>query len=231
VIAGLRSADLEVRQHAFGALVTAYWKPVYKYIRIRWKASPEDSQDLTQHFFTQAIEKGFFDTYDAARSRFRTYLRVCLDGFVANEQRAARRDKRGGGAEFVSLDFVDAEGELRHHEPVAEADLDAYFHREWVRHVFGLAVAAFERECISASKPHHFALFKRYDIEGRGADAPPSYATLAEEWDLPVTQVTNYLAWARKAFRRTVLATLQEATASEDEFRAAVRDVLGPGGE
>jgi DNA-directed RNA polymerase specialized sigma24 family protein len=231
VIAGVRSADGEVRRRALGALVTAYWKPVYKYVRLRWRASPEDAQDLTQHFFTRAIEKGFFDGYDSVRARFRTYLRVCLDGFVANEQRAERRHKRGGGVELVGLDFVDAERELRCREPLADADLDAYFHREWVRHVFGLAVAAFERECTAAHKEELFAVFKRYDIEGRVADEPPSYSTVAQGFGLPVTQVTNHLAWARRAFRRTVLATLREATASEEEFRSAVRDVLGAGVE
>lgn len=227
----MRSADRNVRRRAFGALVTAYWKPVYKYLRMRWRASPEDAQDLTQHFFTQAIEKGLFDSFDPLRARFRTYLRICLDGFVANEHRAARRQKRGGGAAFVSLDFVDAEGEIRSHEPLADADLDAYLHHEWVRHVFGLAVAAFERECVSTGKAHCFALFKRYDIEGRIADEALSYATLAQESGLPVTQVTNHLAWARRSFRLTVLATLQEATASDEEFRGAVRDLLGPGVE
>ena len=231
VISGVRSADREVRSRAFGALVTAYWKPVYKYLRMRWRASPEDAQDLTQHFFTLAIEKGFFDSYDSVRARFRTYLRICLDGFVANEQRAARRQKRGGGTTLVGLDFVDAEGELSCHEPIVDADMDAYFHHEWVRHVFGLAVTAFERECTAAGKRDHFALFKRYDIEGRVADEPLSYSTLAEEWGLPVTQVTNHLAWARRTFRRTVLATLRQATASEEEFRGAVRDVLGAGVE
>ncbi len=70
--------------------------------------------------------------------------------------------------------------------------MEAYFHREWVRHVFGLAVAVFERECTAARKTEHFALFKRYDIEGSAADEPLSYASLAHESGLPVTQVTNH---------------------------------------
>src|ERR1044071_3864329 len=94
VMASIRSADLEVRRQAFGVLVSAYWKPGYKHLRLRWNTSPEDAQDLTQDFFTQALDKGFFAGYDPARARFRTYLRVCLDGFVANERRAARRQKR-----------------------------------------------------------------------------------------------------------------------------------------
>jgi DNA-directed RNA polymerase specialized sigma24 family protein len=227
LIADVRSPDRERRQRALEAVVAAYWKPVYKYVRIRWRSSPEDAQDLTQGFFTVALEKEFLAAYDASRARFRTYLRTCVDGFVANERRATRRLKRGGGAELLPLDFPDAEGELRHHEVPADADMDEYFRREWVRHVFGLAVTALERECAAAGRAVHFALFKRYDIEEHGAHEPLSYAALAAEAGLPLTQVTNHLAWARRAFRRVVLATLREATCSEEEFRAEARDVLG----
>ena len=52
------SADPEERTRAFGTLVTSYWKPVYKYVRIKWNAGNEEAKDLTQGFFTQAMEKG-----------------------------------------------------------------------------------------------------------------------------------------------------------------------------
>jgi DNA-directed RNA polymerase specialized sigma24 family protein len=227
LIADVCASDGDRRQRAFGALVAVYWKPVYKYVRIRWRSSPEDAQDLTQGFFTMALEKEVFGGYDPTRARFRTYLRTCLDGFIANERRAARRLKRGGGTGLLPLDFVDAEGELRHLEVPADVDMDEFFRREWVRHVFGLAVTTLERECAASGKTAHFTLFKRYDVEGRVADEPLSYAALAAESGLPLTQVTNHLAWARRAFRRAVLATLREATCSQEEFRAEAREILG----
>ncbi|HEY7924248.1 MAG TPA: hypothetical protein VII62_13770, partial [Vicinamibacteria bacterium] len=55
----------------------------------------------------------------------------------------------------------------------------------------------------------------------------PDYATLAREFALPVTQVTNHLAWARRELRRLVLERLRELTASEDEYRAEARGLLG----
>ncbi|NJL29730.1 MAG: protein kinase [Thermoanaerobaculia bacterium] len=110
------SNDADHRQQAFGALIEAYWKAVYKYLRLRWHASAEDAQDLTQEFFARAFEKDFFARFDPERARFRTYLRTCLDGFAANERKAAQRLKRGGGAQLLSLDFESAEGELRQHD-------------------------------------------------------------------------------------------------------------------
>jgi RNA polymerase sigma factor (sigma-70 family) len=227
VVRAAASTDPETRRRAFDALVAAYWRPVYKYLRLKWNASGEDAEDLTQGFFARALEKGFFDRFDPSRSRFRTYLRTCLDGFVANERKAARRLKRGGTAEHVSLDFAGAEAELGRQGPPKSGDMEEYFHREWVRSLFGLAVEALRRRCAEAGKTVPFVLFERYDLEGADAPVRPSYAELAREMGIPETQVTNHLAWARREFRRLVLEALEEATGSEEEFRAEARQLLG----
>ena len=93
-----RSADSAERTRAFDAIVTAYWKPVYKYIRVRWNKSNEDAKDLTQECFARVIEKGFLDSFDPTKARLRTFLRVCVDGHLSNQEKYARRLKRGGGA-------------------------------------------------------------------------------------------------------------------------------------
>ena len=227
VVRAAASADPETRRRAFDALIAAYWKPVYKYLRLKWRVPEADAEDLTQGFFARALEKAFFDRFDPERARFRTYLRTCLDGFVANERQSAQRLKRGGGAEHVSLDFAGAEAELVRQGPPAGGDMEEYFHREWVRSLFALAVDALRRRCTETGKSIPFALFERYDLEGSDAARRPSYAELAREMAIPETQVTNHLAWARREFRRLVLETLEEATGSEAEFRAEARQLLG----
>ena len=88
MVAAMRSAQPDDRRSAFDTLVTAYWRPVFKYVRLKWHATPEDAADLTQGFFLRAFEKDFFAAFDPSRARFRTYLRICLDGFVANARKA-----------------------------------------------------------------------------------------------------------------------------------------------
>jgi hypothetical protein len=105
--------------------------------------------------------------------------------------------------------------------------MEEYFRREWVRSLFGLAVEALHRRCAEAGKSVPFALFERYDLDGPDAERGPSYAELAREMGIPETQVTNHLAWARREFRRLVLEALEEATGSEEEFRAEARQLLG----
>ena len=100
VVLASRDPDPEVRRTAFAALVESYWKPVYKYLRVKWRSEEEEARDLTQSFFLAALEKGTFDRYDPARARFRTFLRTCLDGFAVPDalglDEIDRPGRRGG---------------------------------------------------------------------------------------------------------------------------------------
>ena len=220
-----RSADEVVRQRAFETILTSYWKPVYKYVRLKWHASNEDAKDLTQGFFANALEKNHFAGYDASKASFQTFLRTCLDGFIANERKAEKRLKRGGDLEHFQLDFVSAEDEFASHAAASELTPEDYFHREWVRWMFTLAVEALHKQCEKNGRYVHFQLFQRYDL--REDNESVSYASLADEFKLDAKTVNNYLAAARRDFRRVVLEQLREITATEEEFRSEARSLLG----
>src|SRR5882724_743839 len=113
VIVAARSAEPEERRRALEVLIGAYWRPVYKYIRLRWGKDNEEAKDLTQDFFFRLLEKDFLASYEPQRARLRTFLRVCVDHLIANEDKASRRLKRGGDVQIFPLDFESAEGELQ----------------------------------------------------------------------------------------------------------------------
>jgi RNA polymerase sigma factor (sigma-70 family) len=230
-IVAVRSADPAERGRALEALFAAYWKPVYKYIRLRWSRSNEDAKDLTQGFFAELLERNLLSRYDPAKGRLRTYLRLCVDSFVANTDKAARRLKRGGDAVHVGMDFDAAEDELSHAamDPARLASpesLEDFFEREWIRSLFGSAVEDLRQECGARNKTVHFRLFEQYDLED-SAGPQPGYDDLAGQYGLAVTDVTNYLAWARREFRRVVLERLRELCGGEEEFRREARALFG----
>jgi RNA polymerase sigma factor (sigma-70 family) len=225
-ITGFHSDDPKIRARSFETLVAAYWKPVYKYVRVKWRRSIEDAQDITQAFFLRAMEKEFFAGYDADKGRFRTWVRVCLDGFIANEDKAARRLKRGGDIVMIPLEFQTAEGEMVTAEIPSADDLDRYFDAEWTRSLFGLAVAALREECDRRGKSIAYQIFERYDLDPPG-DARVTYDDLATVLGIPITQVTNHLSYARREFRRLLLEKLQEITVNDAEFRREARALLG----
>jgi RNA polymerase sigma factor (sigma-70 family) len=222
IVAAIRSERTEVRRSAFDALVHAYWKPVFKYVRLKWHASPEEAADLTQAFFLRAFDKDFFASFDPARARFRTFLRTCLDRFVANARQAERRLKRGGGAIVVPIDLPEAERELQLQARNAVTDFDAFFHREWLRSLFAAAASQLREACAARGRPQRFAMFEQYDLAADEGDRP-SYGELARRFGVSATDVTNELAAARREFRRLVLAALRDQCATDEEFEAESR--------
>jgi hypothetical protein len=91
--------------------------------------------------------------------------------------------------------------------------------------LFALAVERLRVQCQWAGKTTQFAVFERYDLGDE--DTRPSYAVLAEEFHIAATDVTNYLAFTRREFRRCVLSQLRDMTGSDDEFQREARSLLG----
>src|SRR5258708_20279605 len=112
VIEAVRSIDAEERERALEAVCGGYWKGVYKYVRLRWNRPADEAQDLTQGFFVELLERELLEKFDSKKSRLRTYLRLCVDSFVMNEDKSGRRQKRGGTVPHIALDFAGAEEEL-----------------------------------------------------------------------------------------------------------------------
>jgi len=217
VIAALASDDDDQRRRAFDTFVALYWKPLYKYLRVARGRDAEDAEDLTQSFLAKCFESGSLSAYDAAKASFRTFLRLLFDRFVANELKASLRQKRGGGR--VQLDFLNAETEVAREHDRGGTPED-YFQREWARSVFSLAVERLREEADAM----RFAIFEAYDLDD---ESHASYRETGERFGISETSVTNALAAMRRRFRAIVLDVLREATASEAEYRAEVRSLLG----
>jgi RNA polymerase sigma factor (sigma-70 family) len=229
VIEAVRSIDAEERERALQALCVAYWRPVYKYVRWRWNRPVEAAQDLTQGFFAELLERELLDKFDANKSRLRTYLRVCVDSFVSNEDKAGRRQKRGGHIPHVALDFAAAEEEFGKAviDPAvipSPESLEEFFEKEWVRSLFALAVEDLRKLCEERERTRTFRLFEAYDLEG---SEKSSYEQLSKDYGISVTDVTNALAWARREFRAIALDRLRELSGSEEEFHREARAAFG----
>lgn len=173
------------------ALAEMYWQPCYRYVRWRFHSSHEEAQDLVQGFFAGVIEQGILERFDRGRGSFRPYFRACLEQSVMKQKTADGREKRGGKAEKVDLDAG---------AQVASGDEnpEERFEREWEREVFIQAVEELKGQCEGNVR---YQVFAEYDLsEGER----PSYDELARRHGLPVTTITNHLAWARRELGKLV---------------------------
>jgi DNA-directed RNA polymerase specialized sigma24 family protein len=220
------SRDPGERDRGFAAVIAAYWKPVYKYVRLKWREDNEGAKDATQGFFARALEKDWFSGYDPRKGSFRTFLRTCLDAFLANERKAARRLKRHPGEPLLSLDFECAEGELAEHPLAGSKSPEDLFNEEFARAVFSSAVEELRQELAARGSGLAFRVFERYDVDP-DPDDPPTYASLARTLDSTESRVTNALRAVRREFRRIVLERLRALTGSDSEFREEARRLLG----
>lgn len=216
-----RSDDPLMRARGFSKLVDAYWKPVYKAVRFRFKKSNEEAKDLTQAFFLDALERTLFEAYEPDRARFRTFVRTCLHNYVLKTQESAGRLKRGGGTTTLSLDFDAAESELEGDRPSFEEAFD----QDLARALSDAALEEVEAHFHARDKASYFGLFRGYDLLDK--EDRPTYRELATTFDVKVTDVTNRLAHVRQVYRRTVLTRLREITANEEEFRDEAIHLLG----
>jgi RNA polymerase sigma factor (sigma-70 family) len=223
ILEQLSSTDEGARSAAYDVLVRAYWQPVYAYVRLRWQLDPADAQDTTQSFLATAWDKGYFESFDAVKARFRTFLRVCLDRFVQKQQKAEHALKRGGCAQLLSLDFAGVEQSLATIDSAHTNDTDEVFRREYVRALFTRAVERLRAELAARGRDIVFAVFDAYDL----ADDEANYNEIANRLGIPVTQVTNHLHAARRRFRALVLEELRAVSSSELEFQAEAREILG----
>ena len=224
VIERIRDVNPDARRDAFGDLIAGYWKPLYKHLRLTWHLEADEASDLTQAFFADAFQKAWLERYEPDKARFRTFVRVCADRFVLNVRQSAARQKRGGGATLVPLDFDGAERELAALPASPIPEPDALFHQEFVRALFDRTVQELRAECEANGKTVQFTLFERYDLAP--ADGV-SYAQLAQELGLTTTQVTNALAQVRRRFRERALETLRGLCGSDREFRREARELFG----
>jgi RNA polymerase sigma factor (sigma-70 family) len=225
----MRADDPDVRARALEAFATAYWTPVSRYIRFKWRLDAERAADLTQEFFARTLENDALARFDPGRARFRTYVRLLVDGFVSNARKADQRLKRGGGLEAVPLEETTADGHVRSHEPPVVEDHDEVFYREWVRALFEGAVDDLRAETEARGRDVPFEVFRRYDLADMRGEEQPSYADVAAALGLTVATVTNHLAAMRRLLRARVLDRLREATGSDAEFESEAKRLLGAG--
>jgi RNA polymerase sigma-70 factor (ECF subfamily) len=211
---------------ALEKLCATYWFPLYAYVRRRGH-SREDAEDLTQAFFAAFLAKNYLDQVSAERGRFRAFLLASLKHFLSNESDKSQRQKRGGGAPHLSLDWNSADTQFQV-AATTEKSPDQAFDREWAVALLGNVVERLEEESVAAGRARQFAELRIFLTVGKGA---VPHAAAAEALGMDEGAVRVALHRLRKRYRELlrdeIAQTLTDASDLDEEMRALIGAFAG----
>ncbi len=159
VSAGQPSSPLA--DQALEELCGIYWYPLYLFVR-RQGLNKEDAEDRVQSFLERLLRGRDLGNLSAERGRFRAFLLASMKHFLANEWRDARRQKRGGGQEVLSLDWHAAD--QRFHRDLVDANpsVEASFDRAWAVALLERVLARLEAEMKADGKGAFFEVARNF---------------------------------------------------------------------
>lgn len=212
------AAQQDQSPQALDTLCRAYWYPVYAFVRRRGFAA-HDAQDLTQEFFARLIEKESLLAVDRERGRFRTFLLVAAQRFLANTRRDRAAQKRGGGRPRLSLDY--AAGERRYAcEPADPMTPERLFVRRWALTMLERVLEQLRQQYTARGRE---ALFEQLAACLLEEPQAASYAQIAAQLNMTPAAVKVAAHRLRQHYRdlvrEEVLQTVADERDVDDELR------------
>jgi RNA polymerase sigma-70 factor (ECF subfamily) len=205
---------------ALAVLCQTYWNPVYAFIR-RCGHTPDQSQDLTQGFFTRLLEKQFLQGVDRQRGRFRSFLLAAVKHFLANERDRAHALKRGGGHVPISIDLLEAESWYKP-AAVETTTPESLFERRWALSVLDHVMARLRAEYSALGKAD---LFER--LEGLlTKDADARCEALAIEMGVSAGALRMSLHRLRRRYRHIIREEIAETVSTPTEIDEEIRFLM-----
>ncbi len=217
VVRAAGQAASATADEALESLCSAYWFPLYAYVR-RHGFSKEDAEDLTQAFFAKLLERRDFAGLKQENGRFRAFLLAALKNFLSNERDRAGRLKRGGNITHFSLDWQSADTQFL----IADSSKpppDQAFDREWALALLERVIQRLREECAADGKGGRFERLKEFLTVGKGEI---SHAAKAAELGMEEGSLRVAAHRLRKRYRELlrneVAQTLSDPAMVEEEL-------------
>ncbi len=225
-LAGLKADDFQARREVIGKLIERYWKPVYCYLR-RLGYQQADAADLTQAFFTKAIEKDAFGKADPQRGRFRGFLLTSLKNYIVDVKRQSRKKSSIPLEEGLSLNENAVEdGGFK----VSESDEQAceVFHNVWINELVQRVLHRQQQEWACRNRQKHFEIFLLRKIgPALEGSRRPTLKELADRFGITPRQVANFGVTAQRAFVRMLKEEIEGFAFNREDCLAEYEDALG----
>jgi RNA polymerase sigma factor (sigma-70 family) len=216
---------------ALAELCELYWYPLYSFARRRG-SSPHDAQDLTQGFFMHLLDHRVLAQVERPKGRFRSFLRASFQNYLWNESKRARSFKRGGGYQFVSLDWESAESRYRL-EPADQVTPEKIYDAKWAMTLLNHVVIQLGQQYAARAKEATFEALEVY-LRFRPSVDVPSYEEVAKTLGVEVRAVKTLIHRLRKQYtailREEVGRTVSDPSEIDGEIHALCNSLLAAEG-
>jgi RNA polymerase sigma factor (sigma-70 family) len=219
VLAARGSASRDAVQ-SLEALCRQYWPPLYAYVRHRGFA-PHDAEDLTQEFFARLLEKEWLAAAKREGGRFRSFLLMVLQRFLANEWDRSQARKRGGGCDVIRLDAEMAESLYTAHATSLPAE--SLYERRWALTLLETVMHRLKAEQEVAGRLAEYEVLKACLTADRGEIR---YDALAAELGVEPVSARSAVSRLRKRFREIFRDEVAGTVADPEDVDAEMRAVV-----
>jgi RNA polymerase sigma factor (sigma-70 family) len=211
------SSPSAATREALEELCRAYWPPLYAYLR-RSGHDPDAAKDVVQGYLARLIEREDLEAVGPDKGRFRSYLLAGLRNFSISEVRREHAQKRGGGAEVVSINAEEAEsgcGLLLDREMTP----DQAFDQRWAETILQHAIEALRQEYIARGKRELFEALKPSLTGGAAEDRAALGRELAMTPGAVAVAVHRLRLRLRELVRLEVAQTVESVAMIDEEMR------------
>ncbi len=204
VVAAADGAELSLE-----TLCGQYWYPVYAVARHAGH-SVEDAKDLSQGFFAKLLEKGWLESADNQKGRFRSFLVTAFRRYMINEWHRDHAAKRGGLVHILPLDTKLAE-RIEAKEGRRDLSPDKLFDRRWALALLDQAMQRLQEEWPAA----HFEILKPCLTAERG---DINYEKLAQRLGGSEGAARVAVHRLRKRYRTVIREEVARTVADESDI-------------
>lgn len=206
---------------ALEQLCATYWYPLYAYVR-RQGRCVEDAEDLTQEFFARLLEGKLLRRADPNRGRFRTFLLASLKNFLINEWSKAKREKRGGGCQVISLDTEQTESRFKA-EPADNRTPEKAFARRWAVIVLDRVLNELQAEWVADARG---PVFDELKAALSAEDNESSYVVIGGRLGMSEGNVKTQVFRLRRRYRELLRSEIARTVANPADVDDEIRELL-----